>query len=68
MKTAIIGIGMMISGTIGMSTQRIVDTIFVANGWTSSHSGFNLLFGVSLIAVVGGVFFCVSALKDKDSK
>lgn len=68
MKKAIIGIGMMISGTIGMSTQRIIDTIFVANSWNLNHSGINLLFGVSLIAVVGGVILCVLALKDKDGK
>lgn len=43
MKKAIIGIGLLICGTIGVSTQRIIDTIFAANGWQISHSGINLL-------------------------
>ena len=67
MKKAIIGIGLMISGTIGVSTQRIIDTIFTANDWQIAHSGLNLLFGLSATAVIGGVVLCALALKDKDS-
>ena len=67
MKKAIIGIGLMISGTIGVSTQRIIDTIFTANGWQIATGGLNLLLGLSIAAVIGGVVFCVLALKNKDS-
>ena len=31
MKKAVIGSGLMISGMIGVSSQRIIDTILVAN-------------------------------------
>ena len=57
----------MISGTIGVSTQRLIDTIFTANDWQIAHSGLNLLFGLSAAAVIGGVVLCALALKDKDS-
>lgn len=67
MKKAIIGIGLMISGTIGVSTQRIIDTIFTANDWQIAHGGLNLLFGLSATAIIGGVVLCALALKDKDS-
>ena len=66
MKKAVIGIGLLITGTVGMSTQRIVDTIFTANGWHLNGGGLNLPFGISAAAAVGGVLFCVMALKDKD--
>ena len=65
MKKAVIGVGLMISGTIGVSTQRIIDTIFTANHWNLSGGGLNLLVGISTAAIVGGVIFCVLALKDK---
>lgn len=67
MKKAIIGIGLMISGTIGVSTQRIIDTIFTANDWQIAHGGLNLLFGLSAASIIGGVVLCALALKDKDS-
>ena len=64
MKKAIIGVGLMICGTIGASTQRIIDTIFVANNWNLSHSGINLLYLLSGFAIVAGVFLCIWSLKD----
>ena len=67
MKKAIIGIGFMISGTIGVSKKRIIDTIFTANDWQIAHGGLNLLFGLSATAIIGGVVLCALALKDKDS-
>lgn len=67
MKKAIIGIGLMISGTIGVSTQRIIDTIFIANDWQIAHGGLNLLFGLSVASIIEGVVLCALALKDKDS-
>ena len=57
MKKAIVGTGLMISGTIGVSSQRIIDTIFVANGWNITHSGLNLVLGVSGGAIIGGIVF-----------
>ena len=67
MKKAIIGVGLMISGTIGVSTQRIIDTIFTANDWNLQHGGLNLLFGISVLALLCGVILCVLALKEKDN-
>ena len=64
MKKAIIGVGLLICGTIGASTQRIIDTIFVANNWHLSHSGINLLYFLSGFAIVAGVFLCIWSLKD----
>lgn len=66
MKKAIIGVGLLICGTIGVSTQRIIDTIFAANGWQISHSGINLLFGISLAVLVVGAVLCILALKGKN--
>ena len=66
MKNAIIGIGLMICGTIGLSTQRIIDTLFVVNDWTITHSGFNLLSTISFIAIVIGVILCVLSKKGED--
>lgn len=63
MKNAIIGVGLLICGTIGVSTQRIIDTIFTANGWQISHSGINLLYGISLAALVVGVILCILSLR-----
>lgn len=64
MKKAIIGVGLLICGTIGVSTQRIIDTIFTANGWQISHSGVNLLYGISLTALIVGVILCILSLKN----
>ena len=56
MKKAVVGAGLMVCGAIGASTQRIVDAIFTANGWSLSSSGFNLLLLISLLAgAAGGV-------------
>jgi len=66
LKKAIVGIGLMISGTVGVSTQRIVDTIFTANDWQLAHGGPNLLYGLSALALAGGVILCILALKDTD--
>ena len=66
MKKAIIGIGLLICGTIGTSTQRIVDTIFTANNWQLAHSGFNLLYLASWLAIIAGIVLCVWALKEKE--
>ena len=66
MKKAIIGVGLLICGTIGASTQRIIDTIFTANGWQISHSGINLLYGISLAALVVGALLCILSLKDNN--
>ena len=63
MKKAIIGVGLLICGTIGVSTQRIIDTIFTANGWQISQSGINLLYGISLAALVVGVILCILSLR-----
>ena len=63
MKKAIIGVGLLICGTIGVSTQRIIDTIFTANGWQISHSGINLLYGISLAALVVG---CILSLRNNN--
>ena len=57
----------MISGTIGASSQRIIDTIFVANGWNITHSGMNLVLGVSGIAIIAGIVLCVLALAEKSN-
>ncbi len=67
MKKAIIGVGLMVSGTIGVSVQRIIDTIFTANDWNLQHGGLNLLFGISALALTCGVILCVLALKEKDN-
>ena len=67
MKKAIIGVGLLVCGTIGASTQRIIDTIFTANGWQISHSGINLLYGISLAALVVGAILCILALKNSDN-
>ncbi len=66
MKKAVIGIGLLIVGTIGISTQRIMDTIFTANDWRINGGGLNLPLGISIAAAVGGVLFCAMALRDKD--
>ena len=66
MKKAIIGVGLLICGTIGVSTQRIIDTIFTANGWQISHSGIHLLYGISLAALVVGVILCILSLRNNN--
>lgn len=63
MKKAIIGAGLLVCGAIGISTQRIIDTIFTANGWQISHSGINLMYGISLTVLVVGVILCIIALR-----
>ena len=59
MKRTIIGAALLLCGTIGVSTQRVIDAIFTANDWQLSHSGFNLLYGISLTALVIGVILCI---------
>lgn len=66
MKKAIVGVGLLICGTIGVSTQRIIDTIFTANDWQISHSGINLLYGISLAGLAVGAVLCILALKSSD--
>lgn len=66
LKKAVVGIGLLISGTIGISTQRIVDTIFTANDCHINGSGLNFPLGISIAAAVSGALFCLTALKDKD--
>ena len=66
MKKAIIGVGLLISGTIGASTQRIVDTVFVANNWNLTHTGMNLLYLLSSLAIIAGIVLCIWSLKEKD--
>ena len=66
MKKAIIGVGLLICGTIGASTQRIVDTIFTANNWQLTHSGMNLLYLLSGLAIIAGIILCLWSLKEKD--
>ena len=68
MKKAIIGVGLLICGTIGVSTQRIIDTIFAANGWQISHSGINLLYGISLAALVVGALLCILSLRNNNDR
>ena len=65
MKRTIIGAALLLCGTIGVSTQRVIDAIFTANDWQLSHSGFNLLYGISLTALVIGVILCILSLKTK---
>ena len=65
MKKAVVGAGLMVCGAIGASTQRIVDAIFTANGWSLSSSGFNLLLLISLLAGLAGAVLCVCALLEK---
>ena len=66
MKKAIIGVGLLICGTIGVSSQRIIDTIFVAKNWQVAHSGINLLYILSGLAIVAGVILCIFSLTGKD--
>ncbi len=66
MKKAIVGVGLLICGTIGASTQRIIDTVYVANDWNLTHSGMNLLYLLSGLSIVAGVLFCIWSLKEKD--
>lgn len=66
MKKAIIGVGLLVCGTLGVSTQRIIDTIFVANGWELTHSGMNLLYLLSSLAIIAGIVLCIWSLKEKD--
>lgn len=68
MKKAVIGIGLMISGTIGVSTQEICDAIFAANDWLTSSGGPNLVFGFSVAVIIGGVILCVLALMNRDDE
>ena len=64
MKKAIVGVGLLICGTIGVSTQQIVDTIFTANNWQLVHPGMNLLYLLSGLAIIAGGVFCVWSLKE----
>ena len=64
MKKAVIGSGLMISGMIGVSSQRIIDTILVANHWQIKESGPELLLALSA-AVIGGILLCLFALRER---
>ena len=64
MKKAVIGSGLMISGMIGVSSQRIIDTILVANHWQIKESGPDLLLALSA-AVIGGILLCLFALRER---
>lgn len=66
MRKAVVRIGLLISGTIGISAQRIVDIIFTANDCRINGSGLNFPFGISIAAAVSGALFCLTALKGKD--
>ena len=65
MKKAVIGSGLMISGMIGASSQRIIDTILVANHWQIKESGPDLLLTLSAAAVIGGILLCLFALRER---
>ena len=65
MKRVVVGIGMLLCGVIGFSTQRIVDTLFVVHDWTPAHSGFNLLTVISAAMAVSGVIMCILSRKEK---
>ena len=66
MKKAIVGIGLLVCGTVGVSTQRIIDAVFTANGWQISHSGFNMMYGISIAVLAVGAIMCVLALTGND--
>ena len=66
MKKAIIGVGLLICGTIGISTQRIIDAIFVANDWQLTHSGMNSMYLFGILSGIAGVILCIFSLKGKD--
>ena len=66
MKKAIIGVGLLVCGTIGVATQRIVDALFTANGWQISHTGVNLMYVISIAVLAAGAVCCILALRRND--
>jgi len=65
MKKAVIGVGLLLCGAIGFSTQRIVDTLFAVHDFTAVHSGFNLIIVISAVVAVSGVIMCILSRKEK---
>lgn len=66
MKKVVIGVGLLICGMMGVSTQRIIDAIFEAKGWDLAYSGINPLYLLSGLAIIIGIALCIWSLKEKD--
>ena len=65
MKKMILGVGLLICGTICVSTQRVVDSIFVAANWQLHASGFNSAYLFGGLILLLGLILCVIAIKDQ---
>ena len=65
-KKAVIGGALLVCGTMGASTQRLVDTIFLVEHWAVGVRTAGLVLGLSALAIAAGAVLCLLALRDRD--